>query len=42
MREGEKWEVAIPSELAYGCKGKGDKIKSDQVLVFEIELLKIK
>lgn len=42
MREGEKWEVAIPSELAYGCKGKGDKIKSDQVLVFEIELLKIR
>jgi len=42
MREGEKWEVVIPSELAYGCKGKGDKIKADQVLVFEIELLKIK
>jgi FKBP-type peptidyl-prolyl cis-trans isomerase FklB len=41
MREGEKWETVIPSELAYGCKGKGD-IKADQVLVFEIELLKIK
>jgi FKBP-type peptidyl-prolyl cis-trans isomerase FklB len=41
MREGEKWEVVIPSELAYGCKGKG-QIKSDQVLVFEIDLLKIK
>lgn len=41
MREGEKWEVVIPSELAYGCKGKGS-IKSDQVLVFEIDLLKIK
>ena len=41
MREGEKWETVIPSELAYGCKGKGD-IKPNQVLVFEIELLKIK
>ena len=42
MHEGEKWEVVIPSELAYGCKGKGAKIKADQVLVFEIDLLKIK
>jgi FKBP-type peptidyl-prolyl cis-trans isomerase len=41
MREGEKWEVVIPSPLAYGCKGKG-QIKPDQVLVFEIDLLKIK
>ena len=42
MREGDKWNVVVPSELAYGCKGKGDKIKADQVLVFDIELLKIK
>ena len=42
MHEGDKWEVVIPSALAYGCKGKGAKIKGDQVLVFEIELLKIK
>ena len=42
MREGEKWEVVIPSDLAYGCKGKGAKITGDQVLVFEIDLLKIK
>jgi len=41
MREGDKWEVVIPIELAYGCKGKGS-IKPDQVLVFDIELLKIK
>lgn len=42
MREGEKWEVVIPSDLGYGCKGKGAKIKADQVLLFEIDLLKIK
>ncbi len=41
MKEGDKWEVAIPIELAYGCQGKGS-IKPDQVLVFDIELLKIK
>ena len=42
MHEGEKWEVVIPSQLGYGCMGKGAKIKGDQVLVFEIELLKVK
>jgi FKBP-type peptidyl-prolyl cis-trans isomerase len=41
MKEGDKWNVVIPSELAYGCKGKGP-IKGDQVLTFDIELLKIK
>ncbi len=42
MNEGDKWSVVIPANLAYGCKGKGDKIKADQVLVFDIELVKIK
>ena len=41
MHEGDKWETVIPSDLAYGCKGK-NSIKPDQVLVFEIELLKVK
>ncbi|NOT39903.1 MAG: FKBP-type peptidyl-prolyl cis-trans isomerase [Alphaproteobacteria bacterium] len=41
MKEGDKWNIVIPSELAYGCKGKGP-IKGDQVLTFDIELLKIK
>jgi FKBP-type peptidyl-prolyl cis-trans isomerase len=41
MHEGDKWNVVIPSNLAYGCKGKGP-IKPDQVLTFDIELLKIK
>lgn len=42
MKEGDKWELVIPSQLAYGCKGRGATIKSDQVLVFEVSLLKIK
>ncbi|MFM9863588.1 MAG: FKBP-type peptidyl-prolyl cis-trans isomerase [Micropepsaceae bacterium] len=41
MKEGDKWNIVIPAELAYGCKGKGP-IKGDQVLTFDIELLKIK
>ncbi|MFM9862935.1 MAG: FKBP-type peptidyl-prolyl cis-trans isomerase, partial [Micropepsaceae bacterium] len=30
MKEGDKWNIVIPAELAYGCKGKGP-IKGDQV-----------
>ena len=41
LKEGDKWNIVIPSDLAYGCKGKGP-IKGDQVLTFDIELLKIK
>ena len=42
MNEGDQFELTIPSGIAYGCKGKGVKIKSDQVLVFTVELVKIK
>lgn len=42
MKEGDKWELVIPSPIAYGCKGRGSSIKADQVLVFDVELLKIK
>lgn len=42
MHEGDRLELLIPSGIAYGCKGKGNKIKADQVLKFEISLLKIK
>ena len=41
MRNGDKWEVVVPSDLAYGRTGR-DAIKPDQVLVFEIELIDIK
>lgn len=41
MKEGAKWQLAIPSKLAYGEKGAGDKIAPDSTLVFEVELLGI-
>ncbi len=41
MREGDKWQLAIPSELAYGQRGMGGRIGPNQVLVFEVELLKV-
>ncbi|MFK8066958.1 MAG: FKBP-type peptidyl-prolyl cis-trans isomerase [Gammaproteobacteria bacterium] len=41
MKEGGKWEVFIPSELAYGSKGAGAAIGPDETLIFEIELLSV-
>lgn len=40
MPEGSKWEVYIPSDLAYGFGGSGPKIGPNATLIFEIELLK--
>jgi FKBP-type peptidyl-prolyl cis-trans isomerase FklB len=40
MKEGAKWQVVIPPELAYGVKGAGP-IGPNETLVFEIELLKV-
>ncbi|NIA14634.1 MAG: hypothetical protein GWP08_11190 [Nitrospiraceae bacterium] len=41
MREGAKWELYIPSELAYGPRGSQGKIGPNAMLVFEVELLEI-
>ena len=41
MQVGGKYELYIPSELAYGDVGAGQLIGPGSVLVFEIELLKI-
>jgi len=40
MKEGAKWEVYIPSDLAYGAMG-NPKIGPNQVLIFEVELLEV-
>ena len=41
MHEGDKWELAIPSDLAYGPGGSGGVIGPNQVLLFEVELIKV-
>ena len=42
MREGDIWEVVIPSELAYGAQGAGGSIGPNETLIFEIELISVK
>ena len=42
MVEGDKWEMYIPSELGYGDNGSPPKIKGGDVLVFTMEIIKIK
>ncbi len=41
MKEGARWEVYIPAELAYGPRGAGESIGPNQTLIFEIELIKV-
>ncbi len=41
MPTGSKWELYIPSDLAYGDQGAGDKIRPGDALIFEVELLGI-
>ena len=42
MPVGSKWQLFIPSDLAYGDRGAGAQIGPGATLVFEVELLSIK
>lgn len=41
MKKGSKGKVLIPSSLAYGKTGSGDKIKPNEILVFDIEVVDV-
>ncbi len=41
MKPGAKWQLFVPSELAYGDRGAGELIGPNATLLFEVELLAI-
>ncbi len=41
MKKGARWELYIPSNLAYGERGAGTNIAGNATLIFEVELLSI-
>jgi FKBP-type peptidyl-prolyl cis-trans isomerase FklB len=43
MPVGSKWQLYIPSDLAYGARGAGGgAIGPNQALIFDVELISIK
>ena len=41
MKEGAKWKIFIPSDLAYGEQGRPPVILPNSALIFDVELLKV-
>ncbi|MCA0445455.1 MAG: FKBP-type peptidyl-prolyl cis-trans isomerase [Bacteroidetes bacterium] len=42
MKEGDKFQFFIPSELGYGPRGAGGVIPPNAILIFDVELLQVK
>lgn len=42
MKVGSKWELYLPSQLAYGPRGAGGDIGPNEALIFQVELLAIR
>lgn len=41
MKAGDKWEIYVPSNLAYGPRGIGGPIGPNETLIFKIKLISI-
>jgi FKBP-type peptidyl-prolyl cis-trans isomerase FklB len=42
MKEGAKWQLFVPAGMAYGERGAGPVVGPNAVLIFEVELIKVK
>ncbi len=41
MKPGAKWQLVIPSDLAYGTRGAGQDIGPNATLLFDVELISV-
>jgi len=41
MKEGSKWELYVPPDLAWGASGSGSVIPPNATVIFEVELISV-